>query len=464
MEATYDLQSGHKLIMNCRSAVSALPNEILSGIFEMGHDSQDVHDSFETEMSAVTSHWRSVALESPRLWTRIRRAPCQQDLEPIALYLRRSKTVPIDVTIGMNYWRSEDPRDDIGPLYQLLSAHFGRCHQLRIYSRPGKNLDRLFHYLRPVSAPSIRSIHISCSFNICAFHSAEREEVGQIFTGGAPVLDSIRLDGIELQSCLPPLGSVTAIYLNGMQFYTWMPPKEWVNMISIAQSLRHLELFGEIAFEDWDASVAFEMPALQTLSMDFIGDGSATFHGFLEYITAPRLEVLMLKRSTADEATWLIRPDRLPSLHTLILWHVFNGMDGLQNVMAVLPHIRHVVFTVDPEGGEYQSFLSLLGSGHHRPIFLPHLQTIALTSEQNHIPFGDLYTMLMHRIAIDKDIQKVFVPAIHLEKARAELMVDVGIVEVEEWRAELTPGWPAWFEWPSNSLPIFPDEKMLLSA
>lgn len=420
--------------MNSTSAVSALPNEILAAIFEVEHSS---HDSAETKVSAVSRHWRGVAIGTPRLWTRIRRAPFQQQLEPIALYLCRSKAVPIDLRIKMSSG-GEDPRDDIEPLYQLLSAHFGRCYRLCVLSSSLRNLDMLLHFLHSVSALYLRSIYISC-----VYHGDKREVTTPtyIFTGGAPVPDSICLDSIELQSCLPPLGSVTAIYLNGISFYPWMPPKEWVKMISTAQSLLHLEIDGDTVVEDWDvSSVTFEMPVLQTLSLNALGEQPATFHSFLEWITAPHLEVLMLKNFAFYEVKRFICPNQFPSLHTLILWSIGSGVEVIEYVMAALPDIRHLVCTVDC--GDYWPLINLLGSD---PTYLPNLQTVALPAKQHDLPIDDIRdTLLIQRMCMSQHIQKIFVSPTHLAEARAELTDKFGIVEVEEWRAELVPGWPAW--------------------
>lgn len=58
-------------------------------------------------------------------------------------------------------------------------------------------------------------------------------------------------------------------------------PHEWVKMESFAPSLIYLEIDGGLIVEDWIPSVGFEMPVLQTLSIDIKGNESSSFYGLL---------------------------------------------------------------------------------------------------------------------------------------------------------------------------------------
>lgn len=450
------LQVERKSIFNDNAVISALLNELLSNIFELGHDSQAPKDHFEILVSSVTKHWRDVALGTPKLWTIILCEVFEQQLERITLYLYRSKAATIDLRIvmrGMNSISQKDTRD----LWQLLTAHFGRCHRLVVdaVDPPGlRLLLKLLRHLRDVRAPLLRRIEISCSDE---WFEDEGDDIlppqAQIFIGGTPLLNTISLVNIGLQCCLPPLGSVTTIYLHGVS-----PPSalvtsdEWMKMISSASSLIHLEIHGDLVVDEWIPSDAFELRMLRTLALDSHGDGDAWFHGFLGCMMAPRLEVLTLKNFSPEETNG-IDPNPLPSLHTLILemYTGLNELDSLENLLAAFPGIRHVVCSGAHSGFRniYDNFLSLLTPGEHSSqTLMPRLRTIALLSAYDVIPWLVVRDLLTARKSISQHIHKLFIPESRSAEVSAALTLLEGMVQVEAWKPELVQGWPAWTSLP----------------
>lgn len=125
--ALRDLQYECNTIVNQLAPVASLPNEVLSEIFETLHALQDGSDEFipfaecaraEAVVSHVTRHWRHVALETPRIWTRIVRRSKQKPLEKMQVYLvERSKTVPIRVAQSWRLWTLT------GHIWQMRLAH-----------------------------------------------------------------------------------------------------------------------------------------------------------------------------------------------------------------------------------------------------------------------------------------------------------------------------------------------------
>lgn len=304
----------HKSIINDNAAISTLPNEILAAIFQAGHDSQAVGDHFEILISSVTKHWRDVALATPPLWTVILCAVVRQQLEATALYIHRSKAAPIELKIIMHRMK----RTDFGHLCQLLTPHFSRCNRLAIESNYKRmtELSALFRCLHAVSAPLLRLIVID--FQASVDDAISLFARGRIFTGGTPRLTSIRITNIGLQACLPPLSSVNAIYIHD-QYYrsTGITIDEWVQMMSSAPSLVHLEMHVDITVNHRTASLVVEMPLLRTLSIRALAvpELEPAFHAFLGCTTAPQLEVLILKNVNPD-SEYTIRPNPFPSLHT----------------------------------------------------------------------------------------------------------------------------------------------------
>lgn len=195
--------------------------------------------------------------------------------------------------------------------------------------------------------------------------------------------------------------------------------------------------------DNWAVSMPVEMPLVQTLSLRAAGHGESTSHGFLTCIKAPRLEVLMLADFTPDEISGFRCPHQFPSLQTLNLLDIMVGSEGLNDVLAALPDIRHLVFTFY----DYWDFLSLLTpreDPYARP--LPHLWTIALPMVVYPIPWADVRNLLVKRMSVDQRVQKLCVSAECLDEVAAIFPSAEGIVQVEEWQREMynMQGWLAW--------------------
>ncbi|TDL26219.1 hypothetical protein BD410DRAFT_800790 [Rickenella mellea] len=118
-----------KHIRRMRDGLKELPDEILAGIFQAGHDMDGFgHNRFAVSVSQVSRRFRDVALHTPRLWTRFRLGdhPLQ-----ISAYVSRSSNVPA-LEIDTSPWRTRSgvvQSDDAsslmpGPL-QDLALTFG---------------------------------------------------------------------------------------------------------------------------------------------------------------------------------------------------------------------------------------------------------------------------------------------------------------------------------------------------
>lgn len=104
-----------------------LPNEPLSTIFEICHESQARKDHFEILVSSVTQHWRDVVLRTPKLWNMISCVRFRQQVECIALYMYRLRALPIELEIKIDE-DTEVEEEDVGGLCQLLLQSVNAIH------------------------------------------------------------------------------------------------------------------------------------------------------------------------------------------------------------------------------------------------------------------------------------------------------------------------------------------------
>lgn len=429
--AAQDLKVEYNRILYEGAAVSLLPNEILAAIFKIGYlQSSDDQVKFETLVSGVTRHWRYVALETPILWTRIRRTMFQTDMERTAVYLDRSKTLPIDLVI---FTGSSDPwghRDNIKPFVELIGPHVGRFRRLSVTAVTESNLNPLFDYVRTLPAPLLESIDIRChSIDL----SANPANIREIFTGGAPSLASFRLTGVGLHRCLPPLATMTHLRIISGENESWTSAELFCSMLSSAISARHIELHGHI-LEHWGDSQKVFLPSLRTLSISTDCGVADEFIGPLNTITAPLLEVLSSNNfydhdiEGLFDSSLLGASSKFPSLRSIKLLFSFVSAPGLHLIARAFPAITDVT---------YQNYHDDLLVSLREPdpyvsgstaCYWPHLQTITLVDY--HGSPTDVGEFLASRSRMGHPIKKLFLPETIAQECQSEAFVNDFRVDV----------------------------------
>lgn len=153
---------------NSKALISSLPHEVVTNIFKIGRDSLPHtwdHIPFEILVSHVTRHWREVALATTTLWAIIYRHEWQYNLEPIMVYLQRSRQTPMELVVKIGTddvaWGSGDEEYDyISPFCDLIEPHFPRCHRLVIKSQNSREDSKMLQWLSPRSSPNIQSLNL----------------------------------------------------------------------------------------------------------------------------------------------------------------------------------------------------------------------------------------------------------------------------------------------------------------
>ncbi|TFK61338.1 hypothetical protein BDN72DRAFT_849772 [Pluteus cervinus] len=245
--------------------ISRLPPEILPIIFFEAVQASRSKTSTALTISCVSQHWRNVALSAPELWALIDTL----DVEIIQTFMVRAKDRPLSVVLTSV--KSENPL----PIITVLkSLHNIRHLQLSVYYKED--------WSRVRSLPEM--------------------------TGPAPVLETLRLNGI----CLPN------IILSGS-----------------VPSLRHLDLNTFDA--EWKTIP--NCPQLQSLCITR-PETQIRVSEFLQRLhTFPLLEKLQLECCFADRSGVsipnLLGPIELPNLKEL----TFDTEDT-SNVIPLLEHLR----------------------------------------------------------------------------------------------------------------------------
>lgn len=436
------------------AAISSLPEEILAIVFEIGHTdfpAERLKDLFEISVSHVSRQWREVALRTPRIWNKIRRVKHQNCLDSIAAYLQRSKVVALDLRVEIGQGIN-GLHEDIIPFCQLLSPHCGRCRHLSFISSAQRNLIELLECISSVAAPFLQSIDISLSLEGPIFDITNPR---QIFMGGAPSLNSIRLRGLALHCCLPPLDSVTNLHLDEVDYRMFTKVDELRKTLFAMTALTHLVMEGEVV-NDWSSDIIIELPRLQSLLIRANNDQDIAYQilGLLKAISAPALEVLSLQNICDIDFDLAIDPDALgqskfPSLRSLTLRDVGLSRLHMTMIARAFPSITHLTHSLN-DIEDIVNLLTLLQDvdihSRSRVKYWPHLHTLALPCASDD-ETASIREFVAWRHSAGHPIQRLLLPLHVLSDASAvhEWMDDLRVyVQVEVYTDDSSQYFPTW--------------------
>ncbi|KZP18289.1 hypothetical protein FIBSPDRAFT_933557 [Athelia psychrophila] len=418
--ASYTVQAEYNTIFNRSAAIAVLPNELLASIFEEAHSSED---GMELLVSQVTCRWRDVAINTPKLWSRIclNSKHAYKEATFGILYLTRSKVVALDLTVDIG-----DTNLHVIPFGHMVTDHIHRCRRLSINFKSNDDHGHLQHpsntflnHLVPLSAPLLESLEVS--YEDCNI----RGHLTDIFMGGAPVLAIVRVASAAY--CLPPLNSVTTLHL--INVGPCINGEKWRNMLGALRQLTLLEVDGDTV-TDWIPGAAVELPMLRILQV------ATEFQAIYETIDAPSLTSLTLYTVHDPEllfldTLWSLGATKFPAIHTILLLYC-EGVDSLAPLMRTFPRIQTAVFAFK-NGRRSHKVLQMLQTTDTEGVYWPRLHTLALPTLRS---FGEhdtrelVWDCMTSRISMGQPIG-----ALSLGKeALAELIpVDDGLPYPMSW-------------------------------
>jgi hypothetical protein len=378
-------------LQNMKAATYNLPSETLSAIFEAGLDEAShptsraqaflecSHDPlpipFEMLVSAVSRRWRNVALQMPRLWTNLWINFAQPTRGLHDLYLYRSKTSLLDITL-IPFGRHKPDfshADDVGACFkqhmELLIPHVGRWRKLVIQRAFTGGFTEQYSILTHLYAPALETLEAD-------IHTQPQLDM-EVFSGGAPRLSSVVLYGPYFR---PPPGTIKYLSLS----YIGPPIShgQFSQLIRPMSSLTHL-MMELTVFEDTNIP-SIALPSV--ISLD-IGQSDLSGHSVdvLRFLDLPAVEKLTFRGYSYDMIRVVAQNGRLyPSVTSLTMTRISQDINHAHrdntpvtiNFMSLLPNVRDVTF----QGGDSTPILHALHDHQstNTPLW-PHLFAITVT-------------------------------------------------------------------------------------
>ncbi|KAL0060849.1 hypothetical protein AAF712_005833 [Marasmius tenuissimus] len=242
-----------KLTLNGFKPTNRLPSEILAMIFGRcvmeGRVSFDMHTKPRwMGFTAVCQYWRSVALNTPALWT----YPDYHHADLARSMIERSQPLPITVEVHISPWTTREGMLALQETFQHASriSHFKLSVRGRIDPK-----EYLSKHATKAAAPLLQSMEI----HIAKFqHSFKIPD--KIWGGKAPNLTHLSLQGCCIESKSRLLRHLTFLHLDMRNSHRPVNYKEIVNN---APHLEHLELCPGARMRDDEPTNVLHLPRLR---------------------------------------------------------------------------------------------------------------------------------------------------------------------------------------------------------
>ncbi|KAJ7284584.1 hypothetical protein C8J57DRAFT_1288939 [Mycena rebaudengoi] len=395
----------HGMLLNGRSHVQKLPNEILSHIFMICQNSpsKTMRIPFEVLASHVSTMWREISTGTPLLWTGIvvkvrprellAKKVLDWKLARVRAYLERSGTCLFTTSF-----------DIVGPfkvdqILNLISAHAERWLRLSISIKnpPAATLE-IWQSLHSIYAPVLE--HVSIWLTKLAMNShpiSDTDCTPLIFQGGAPSLKFVRVSGMALGCLQPPLRLVQTLHLSGYP----LSYASFRAMLDSIPTLLNLSLHRMHIINRPPDYSPILLPHLRSLRVCGNLDDDTSHpnpHRIFRTLRAPQLESLVLKDFDAfDEQVF-------PTVYTLTLHGCPFSAGEMFRMLRGFPSLT--TFRLDESLPDIMDLLGMPDSASGQPPW-PQLHSLAVT-DMEPADVGLLCDMITRRKKLGKPLGRLF--------------------------------------------------------
>ncbi|KAJ7118973.1 hypothetical protein C8R44DRAFT_187147 [Mycena epipterygia] len=316
--------------MECIS-IDSLPNEVLARILKQVADLPanpwESLEPFPVAASRLSRRWRALTLAFPELWTNIRISRDSRTRKLAAMFIKRSRSHPLDISINLECYTYPNGQPAFFPFSMVLSIvgpHVGRWRTIALRGWDS-HLEELSRFLRhpPVPASQLEYAHLSLASNNYRFYFTPLELFGNETLRAVRLNSVCNLNGLSLrnlrslditmfvlqfdrQSALREILASAQCRLTALVFREFFPTRS--PRAIKAHTIRSVAIsFSENGFYSYgpDSLEAFtEVLSLPNLEyLEIVGEFSPCFPEIPDHIQVPE--------------AWVVPP--FPNLHTLRL-------------------------------------------------------------------------------------------------------------------------------------------------
>ncbi|KAJ8456671.1 hypothetical protein ONZ45_g18627 [Pleurotus djamor] len=321
---------------NTHSAIAHLHDEILSLIFAA---CQFNPSKSWFPINQVCTHWRTVALNTPQLWTEIVLDDRDVELTWPNLWLQRAKSVPLDVTCYI-----PSPRDDSDAFWSLITQILSSNHCIRVFEIEASEFEPLVRLF------TINANHPECPF-LVKLQIRGPNSSGHNFANlgnwqHLPKLKSLTLCSLPIPTKLPFLPSLTHVNLIS----------DHIPLSSVLHALEQMPVIEDIYVSStindnvaWP-TLPIVLSHLKDLSISLKNSSSALLFTSLEFPHSASVLIIFEE--------WSVEGVHPPDLCSLAL-HCYKSLgtisiDMLDLQLSAVDDILEIVFTSKENGGRHQ--------------------------------------------------------------------------------------------------------------
>ncbi|KIM80700.1 hypothetical protein PILCRDRAFT_9504 [Piloderma croceum F 1598] len=371
------LPLGHSVMNSISSAemalhrppVACLPIEMLSAIFEaapfIGIIAPEERLKFTLAVSQVSRLWRQTAMHTSFLWSSILLlAECGQGWrELMKLMIKLSRSHPLNITVDL-FRDAEDTqfRDILGWQLDIIIPEIFRWKCL--YYTAGFYGDA-FLFFEPISflsAPILEALEVVVEME----EEQYLDQALSVFMGGAPLLSQVAVDGMTILSCLPPISSLTSLWL-----FDSPGPIDFglfTKILTASSALTELMLDGDALdkgqiYQFYENGEFVDLSTLRSLRLKVEIFPKHQFFSLLTVLRCLGLEMMQITAIRADDSSpdsWPrhnCKPPTFTSLRSLELHYVDCTQIGADFDVTKLPALIHLVEWAIASHGMYESAL-----------------------------------------------------------------------------------------------------------
>ena len=278
------------------SPVARLPIEIMHAIFNAGPDHVESRMYFAMSVSQVSRLWRQIALRTPFIWSSVLlyAQSTEEWWELMKMRIKLSCSHPLDIMVELYHYGPKPGPEFYSMLdYQLnvIIPEASRWKSLQYSGSLSRDAFSFFQTLSLLSAPLLEVLEIEAGMDDEMYIN----EALIVFSGGAPILSRVMIEGIKISSCLPPISSVYSFAL-----YHPPGPIDFVlfkEILTTPDALTNIELHADVVDEVQLLELAADGQYLELSSLRslFIAADMAPENqllGLLSILRCPGLETM----------------------------------------------------------------------------------------------------------------------------------------------------------------------------